>query len=246
LLTGDAPDALGCDNSSVVCCDALLSSYPLPPKPPRSSSSSTRPMPLLHPPAPDLRPSERTYTDAYHSIVSRVRRSGGSGSGGVVIFCGVDVVSGSGAWPRCCVRVHLTRIQDGLLGARILASLFKQDDVPYRLVPVGGYSELEAKRDEAFASEEVGRSSRSLRRFVSLIIDASCTRSSSYLSDRCSRYHPTLLSQRGVTCISSTRIGPGICRTYLGWTSMWTQTRKEAGKDGYGCGAMATRHRWTA
>lgn len=45
--------------------------------------------------------------------------------------------------------------QDGLLAARILASLFRQDDVPYRLVPVGGYSELEAKRDEALASEEL-------------------------------------------------------------------------------------------
>lgn len=45
--------------------------------------------------------------------------------------------------------------QDGLLAARIVSSLFKQDDVPYRLVPVGGYSELEAKRDEALASEEV-------------------------------------------------------------------------------------------
>lgn len=46
-------------------------------------------------------------------------------------------------------------VQDGLLAARIVSSLFKQDDVPYRLVPVGGYSELEAKRDEALASEEV-------------------------------------------------------------------------------------------
>ncbi len=45
--------------------------------------------------------------------------------------------------------------QDGLLAARILASLFKQDDIPYRLVPIGGYSELEGKRDEALASEEV-------------------------------------------------------------------------------------------
>lgn len=50
-------------------------------------------MPLLQPPAPDLRASDLTYTDAYNSIVSRVRRSGGSGSGGVVILCGVDTVS---------------------------------------------------------------------------------------------------------------------------------------------------------
>lgn len=42
-----------------------------------------------------------------------------------------------------------------MLAARILASLFKQDDIPYRLVPIGGYAELETKRDEALASEEL-------------------------------------------------------------------------------------------
>ena len=46
-------------------------------------------------------------------------------------------------------------VQDGLLAARILASMFKQDDVPYRIVPVGGYAELETKRDEVLQSEEV-------------------------------------------------------------------------------------------
>jgi cell division control protein 45 len=46
-------------------------------------------------------------------------------------------------------------IQDGLLAARILASLFRQDDVPYRLIPIGGYAELETKRDEVLASDEL-------------------------------------------------------------------------------------------
>ncbi|WVQ96170.1 hypothetical protein IAU59_003273 [Kwoniella sp. CBS 9459] len=92
-------------------------------------------MPLLQPPSDDPRPSDLTYTHAYHSIVSRVRRRGGQGSGGVVILAGTDV--------------------DGLLAARILVSLFKNDDVPYRLVPVGGYAELEARKDEALASEEL-------------------------------------------------------------------------------------------
>lgn len=45
--------------------------------------------------------------------------------------------------------------QDGLLASRILATLFRQDDVPYRLVPIGGYAELQAKRDEVLASEEL-------------------------------------------------------------------------------------------
>ncbi|WWC73512.1 uncharacterized protein I206_107483 [Kwoniella pini CBS 10737] len=92
-------------------------------------------MPLLLPPSDDLRPSDLTYTHAYNSIISRVRRKGGAGNGGVVILAGTDV--------------------DGLLGARILCSLFKNDDVPYRLVPVGGYSELDSRRDEALASEEL-------------------------------------------------------------------------------------------
>ena len=38
--------------------------------------------------------------------------------------------------------------------------MFKQDDVPYRIVPVGGYAELEARRDEALQSEEVIANSR--------------------------------------------------------------------------------------
>lgn len=42
------------------------------------------------------------------------------------------------------------------MAARILVALFKQDDVPYRLLPVGSYSELEVKRDQAFENDEVG------------------------------------------------------------------------------------------
>lgn len=109
-------------------------------------------MPLLQPPSPDQRPSDLTYTHAYNSIVSRVRRSGGSGSGGVVILCGVDAVSLDIYILHN--RSRLTR-QDGLLAARILSTLFRQDDVPYRLIPIGGYAELEAKRDEIINSDEL-------------------------------------------------------------------------------------------
>lgn len=45
---------------------------------------------------------------------------------------------------------------DGLLASKILACLFKQDDVPYRLIPVGGYEELESKKAEVAESGEVG------------------------------------------------------------------------------------------
>lgn len=58
----------------------------------RAGLPALAPMPLLQPPASDLRASELIYRDAYNSIVSRVRRSGGSGSAGVVILVGVDVV----------------------------------------------------------------------------------------------------------------------------------------------------------
>ena len=54
-------------------------------------------MPLLQPPSPDLRSTDLSYTHAYNSIVSRVHRSTGSGSGGVVILAGVDVVR----WTAC-------------------------------------------------------------------------------------------------------------------------------------------------
>ena len=33
--------------------------------------------------------------------------------------------------------------------------MFRQDDVPYRLIPIGGYAELEAKRDEILNSDEL-------------------------------------------------------------------------------------------
>ena len=49
-------------------------------------------MPLIQPPAPDLRSTDLTYEHAYNIIVSRVRRRTGSGSGGVVIIVGIDVV----------------------------------------------------------------------------------------------------------------------------------------------------------
>lgn len=50
-------------------------------------------MPLLLPPAPNLRPSDLSYLHAYNSIIARVRRSAGSSSAGVVILAGCDLVN---------------------------------------------------------------------------------------------------------------------------------------------------------
>ena len=106
-------------------------------------------MPLLQPPGPDLRAGDLSYTHAYHSIVSRVRKGKGPGSGGVIILSGCDVV--------CLILLDLESrsSQDGLLASRILTSMFNQDDIPYRLVPVGGYSELDSRKEEALNSEEL-------------------------------------------------------------------------------------------
>lgn len=44
---------------------------------------------------------------------------------------------------------------DSLCAARMLSSLFKQDDVPYRIIPVCSYSDLEDIRDELRQHDEV-------------------------------------------------------------------------------------------
>ena len=37
---------------------------------------------------------------------------------------------------------------DALCASKMLADLFKQDDVMYRIIPVSGHAELEKTRDE--------------------------------------------------------------------------------------------------
>ena len=44
---------------------------------------------------------------------------------------------------------------DALCAARMLADLFKQDDVMHRIVPVSGIAELERMRDELMSYAEV-------------------------------------------------------------------------------------------
>jgi hypothetical protein len=40
--------------------------------------------------------------------------------------------------------------QDALLASRILVNLLRQEDIPYTLIPIGGYSELEARKNQIF------------------------------------------------------------------------------------------------
>lgn len=44
---------------------------------------------------------------------------------------------------------------DALCAARIMAELFRQDDVIYRIMPISGIAELERVRDELITYSEV-------------------------------------------------------------------------------------------
>ena len=44
--------------------------------------------------------------------------------------------------------------QDALLAAHVLVNLFKQEDIPHSLIPIGGYAELENRRDQIFGTED--------------------------------------------------------------------------------------------
>ncbi|KAK7449691.1 DNA replication initiation factor cdc45 [Stygiomarasmius scandens] len=77
------------------------------------------------PPPTDTNPS---YSEAYTRVLTAHRRSPLTSASSVVILVAPDV--------------------DALCAARMLADLFKQDDVIYRIIPVSGISELERIRAE--------------------------------------------------------------------------------------------------
>lgn len=78
--------------------------------------------------------SRKTYESAYRSILAARRRSPSSSAASVVLLVAPDV--------------------DALCAARMLSILFRQDDVPYRIIPVSGFLGLaEIKEDLASHSE---------------------------------------------------------------------------------------------
>ncbi|KAJ9104336.1 hypothetical protein QFC19_003977 [Naganishia cerealis] len=87
-------------------------------------------MPLIVPPAGNLLSNTLTYLDAWNTILKRVRVNPNRSAGGLVIFAAIDL--------------------DALLASRILVSLLRQEDIPYTLIPIGGYSELEARKNQIF------------------------------------------------------------------------------------------------
>ena len=80
-------------------------------------------------------PSQPSYAQAYAAILAAYRRSPATAASSVIILVAPDV--------------------DALCAARMLAELFKQDDVMFRIIPVSGMAALEAQRNELFNYPEV-------------------------------------------------------------------------------------------
>lgn len=66
-----------------------------------------------------------------------------------MIFAAIDLVSCHLVF-SFSDRVNSLCPQDALLASRILVSLLRQEDIPYTLIPIGGYSELEARKNQIF------------------------------------------------------------------------------------------------
>lgn len=79
--------------------------------------------------------TSRTYATEYKSIVARYVRSPAKSASSIVIVSSPDV--------------------DALCATRILASMFRNEGVLYRVTPISGYPELTAYREELLKSPEV-------------------------------------------------------------------------------------------
>ncbi|KAJ7771680.1 CDC45-like protein [Mycena metata] len=90
---------------------------------------------MVYLPPPQLAKASRpSYGEAYANILKAHRQSPLTSAASVIMLVAPDV--------------------DALCAARMLADLFKQDDVMYRIIPVSGVTDLEKVRDElAMVSE---------------------------------------------------------------------------------------------
>lgn len=103
---------------------------------------------MVYIPPPQLAgPNRASYGQAYADILTTYRRSPLTSASSVVILVAPDV--------------------DALCAARMLADLFKQDDIVYRIRPVSGIIELERVRDELMSTPEVLSTFDSSFRFLS-------------------------------------------------------------------------------
>ncbi|KAJ7168247.1 CDC45-like protein [Mycena crocata] len=91
---------------------------------------------MVYLPPPQLASASRpSYAEAYANILKAHRQSPLTSAASVIMLVAPDV--------------------DALCAARMLADLFKQDDVMYRIIPVSGVTELERVRDELVMVSEL-------------------------------------------------------------------------------------------
>jgi cell division control protein 45 len=91
---------------------------------------------MVHLPAPHPSAASRpSYVDAYSRILTVHRSSPLTSASGVIIASATDV--------------------DALCAARMLADLFKQDDVMHRIIPVGSHFEFGLVRNDLLTYTEV-------------------------------------------------------------------------------------------
>ncbi|KAJ7470263.1 CDC45-like protein [Mycena latifolia] len=91
---------------------------------------------MVYLPPPHLASASRpSYAEAYANILKAHRQSPLTSAASVIMLVAPDV--------------------DALCAARMLADLFKQDDVMYRIIPVSGVTELERVRDELVMVSEL-------------------------------------------------------------------------------------------
>ncbi|KAF8636486.1 hypothetical protein AX17_003301 [Amanita inopinata Kibby_2008] len=79
-------------------------------------------------PPPHIARGRLSYADAYSNILAAHRRSPLTAASSIVILAATDV--------------------DALCASYMLADLFRQDDIIYRIIPVSGLDELERMREE--------------------------------------------------------------------------------------------------
>jgi cell division control protein 45 len=91
---------------------------------------------MVYIPPPQIANGTRpSYAETYSRIVSTFRSSPLTSASSIIILVAPDV--------------------DALCAARMLSDLFNQDDVIHRIIPVSGFSELEAVRGELSKYAEV-------------------------------------------------------------------------------------------
>lgn len=98
---------------------------------------------MVYLPPPDISRNRPSYAEAYGKILKAHRESPLTSASSVIMLVAPDV--------------------DALCAARMMAELFRQDDVIYRIMPISGIAELERVRDELITYNEVRCLSGSIR-----------------------------------------------------------------------------------